>query len=384
MSILCDEFEVIKENKKIAGKRYYSDNTTKSAAIIISHGFGGSMQDLEKEGHFFAQHGYVAITFDYCGGSDPKRTKSSGETEEMNIFTEREDLVDVVNYIKGMDLVDNKKIILMGYSQGGFVSGLVASYIPEDILNLVMVFPAICIPDHARLGMLGGAVYDIENVPDSWECPNGMVIGKQFHERVLDFDPYVELRKYKKNVLIIHGTEDSVVDYSYSVKAHRNYEKGQSHLQLVRNADHGFSPSVGESVLTSVLCFLQGKKEVLDIKVFLKGSKQLEKRTGYWKQEVYFGGYCDNEYFMGTIKDGAKDTQYQKEGEEVHLKAEYELEGIDCEGNKCSISIINEKDGEFFKPRVKTDSEALSFLNSADLVATLEEFENGLSVRIYG
>ena len=377
-----EDFLINKGNKSIAGQIYSASKEDGQPALIISHGFGSTMSELVNEAEFFTNHGYVSVIFDYCGGGNPKLSKSSGKSVDMNIFTEREDLLDVIEYVKTLKYVDESRISLFGYSQGGFVSGLTAAYLEDAIEKLVMVFPAICIPDHARLGMLGGAVYDLKNVPDSWLCPNGMYLGRQFHEKVLNFDPYAEMRRYTGDVLIIHGDKDSVVDYSYSVKAHRNYKPGQSRLRIVRGADHGFDKEVAYNVLTGALAFLKGYEEVLDIKVFITDFKELVKGPGKQEAEVYFTGYCDNENFHGTILPGAKDTQTQIGDGEVRLNAEYVLSGKDKDDRNCEISIINRKDGEFFRPIIKTDSQALDYLNHAQTLSALEFFEGGLTVRI--
>ena len=75
------------------------------------------------------------------------------------------DLCAVIEYVKALPFVDEKQIVLMGASQGGFVSGLTAAKYGDGIQKLIMLYPALCIPDHARRGWLGGARYDPKNVP---------------------------------------------------------------------------------------------------------------------------------------------------------------------------------------------------------------------------
>ncbi|MCM1046790.1 MAG: lysophospholipase [Candidatus Gastranaerophilales bacterium] len=353
-------------------------------AIIISHGFGANCRGEYDYCEFFARNGYAAYCFDFCGGSRKGEGRSSGDTAAMNVWTECEDLMTVLAYVKEQPFVDSGNITLMGTSQGGFVSGLTAARCKEEVKNLVMICPALCIPDDARRGHLGGASYDVADVPDEIVCPNDMVIGKQFHEAVVGMDPSLELAPYEGNVLLIQGMRDMTVNYSYAVKLANHYGKGQCRLKLVRNAAHGFSEKLKESAMVTILNFLEGKEEILTIQVFITGREVLEQKGDYQESIVYFTGYCDNEYFKGAILPGAKDVQIRNGDESAVLRAEYTLHGTDCEGHACEISIVNQRKGEFFYPQITTDSPALSYLNSEELIATLEGFENGLTVRIFG
>ncbi|MBQ3164358.1 MAG: hypothetical protein IJC02_07450 [Lachnospiraceae bacterium] len=56
---------------------------------------------------------------------------------------------------------------------------------------------------------------------------------------------------------------------------------------------------------------------------------------------------------------------------------------MDMDGKVCSIHIVNQKDGDKWKPVIETGSEALAWLNGADLTAVLEGEKGGLTVRIY-
>ena len=57
--------------------------------------------------------------------------------------------------------------------------------------------------------------------------------------------------------------------------------------------------------------------------------------------------------------------------------------GIDINGKRCSIHIVNQREGEEWKPVVETDSLALAWLNYVDLTAVLEGGTIGPTVRIY-
>lgn len=99
-----------------------------------------------------AKEGYLAFTYDFCGGA--LLGKSDGEFSDMSIHTEQDDLKAVIAYVETLSYVDIHRLILLGASQGGFVSCLVSSEYQERIHKLILLYPALCIPDDARKGKM--------------------------------------------------------------------------------------------------------------------------------------------------------------------------------------------------------------------------------------
>lgn len=363
-------------------KRESLKQNIKLPAIVISHGFGGNCSELEYYCKSLAEKEYAVYCFDFCGGHIDG--KSEGSTLEMTIQSECDDLIQILHNVQSLSYIDTSRISLMGFSQGGFISALTAARMGNRIENLIMLYPALCIPDHARLGILGGAGYDAENVPDIIECPNSMKLSHEFHENVVDMDPFLEISKYKGRTLLIHGMQDEIVNYSYAVRAKECYKEEQCKLILIRDAGHGFTVQQNESVMIAIEHFLDKKEELLTIQIMITGYALREERDDYKESEVYFTGYCDNEIFKGCIMPEGIDVQKQYGNEPEILRAEYTLVGIDKDKNKCFIHIVNQKNGTRYKPVIKTNSKPLAYLTELDLTAALESFPGGLTVRIFG
>ena len=81
-----------------------------------------------------ADMGCLTYTFDFCGGSVVKE-KSDGLTTEMSVLTEVDDLESVIAYAAGRERADKNHILVMGCSQGGFVSALAAAKETYPIKN---------------------------------------------------------------------------------------------------------------------------------------------------------------------------------------------------------------------------------------------------------
>ena len=387
MEIKKQTFECVKGRLTIRGAQYLPDYPSENGqypAVIVSHGFTGNYMGVEDYCVEFAKMGYAAFSFSFCGGGmrvEDARFKSDGETTDMTIFTEIEDLITVKNYVKSLSYIDTNELILVGISQGGFVSGLTAARCGNEIKKLIMIYPAICIPDHARRGCLGGSSYDPYNVPDIIDC-GSTLLGKIYHEMIVRMDPYLELAAYQGDVLLIQGLDDDDVNYSYAIRAKESYRKGQCRLQLVRNLGHGFDSSQFESAFASIRQFLAGRKEILTIRVIITHSDTVTEGD-ISKVSIYFTGYCDTPYFQGCILPDGCDSQEYNLGVQTKMCAVYTLSGLDCHGQQCSIHIINQKDGQEWKPVVQTDSTALAWMNRADLTAVLEFCDGGPTVRIF-
>lgn len=375
-----------RDNLQIKGMQFIPNHKLKEKckAIIVCHGFTGDYTNEIPLCVNLAERGYAAFCFSFCGGS--KHTtddafKSDGKTTETTLWTQVADLLAVKEYVKQQDYVDEQQIILMGESQGGVVAGLTAAKCGSEISALVMFFPALCIPDHARRGCLGGADYDVHQVPEVLECPN-IQLGKIFHDTVVNMDIYQELSGYHGSTLIIQGADDKVVNFSYAIRAKENYAPGQCHLQLVPNMGHGMTDEQRESAVESIHQYLMGKREVLTVRVICTSSETVECGDDS-EQKIYFTGYCETGAFKGTVLSGGCDTIRHCKNGEVHQCADYTLEGFDAEKQLCRIHITNRRVEGDWKPIIKTDSKALSWMENADTTAILDMSREGPIVRFY-
>jgi uncharacterized protein len=377
-----------RDGLRIRGMQYLPDGEQrykKYPAIIVSHGFTGNYISVADYCRAFAQMGYASFSFNFCGGGrtyEEETLKSEGDTTETSILTQIEDLIAVKDYVKELSFVDEDNLILAGVSQGGMVSGLTAAKCKDEIKKLIMIYPALCIPDHARRGCLGGSQYNVNNVPAIIDCKKTL-LGKIFHDTVVSMDVFLELSAYKGPVLILQGLEDETVNYSYAIRAKESYDKGQCHLQLIRNVGHSLDEKQKDSAVASIRQFLLERTELLTIHVVIT-DRETVSDGDCRKTRIYFTGYCDTEYFHGTVLPGGCDTQEHHMDKLTKVRAEYTLQGVDKEGEKCNIHIVNQKVNGEWKPALETDSKNLAWLNNADMTAVLEGGKEGPTVRIFG
>lgn len=387
MCVIEKSFSCKRDGLTIRGMQYLPENfneNQKYPVVIVSHGFTGNYMGMVGWCKDFARIGYVAFCFSFCGGgclSEDEKYKSDGLSTEMTISTEVADLLAVKDFVKEQPFIDVDNLILMGESQGGFVSGLAAAKCGEEIKKLIMIYPALCIPDHARRGCLGGSCYQVENVPEIIDC-GSTLLGRSIHEDVVQMDPYLELSAYTGPVLILQGLKDDVVNYAYAIRAKECYKEGQCHLHLIRNMGHGFNESQHNSAFSNIRQFLVERKEILTIRIILTHDESFMEGKICGKN-LYFTGYCETEYFQGTVLPGGCDVQKQYPDGEFKIRAEYTLDGLDKDGKRCSIHIVNQWGDNDFRPVVETNSMELAWLNHADLTAVIEDGKGGPTIRIF-
>ena len=124
--------------------------------------------------------------------------------------------------------------------------------------------------------------------------------------------------------------------------------------------------------------------EVLRIKVYLTDHITVD---GHADKAVMlpFTGECDCPLFRGKILTGGVDTQrIQADGAGV-LSARYALEGTDNQGRACRLFIENsaiiEADCEVVTyPTIRTDSESLRWLETADLTGHIEDHADHIEI----
>lgn len=245
--IVIEELIIKAEGKEIYGKIYKPKDEGKYPAVILSHGYNGCNADFVTDCKYFARNGYVAYAFDFSGGST--RSKSKGATTDMTIFTEKEDVLVVFDYIKNMDIVKKERVFLFGGSQGGLVTAMAAEERKDEVKAMILYFPAFNIPDNWR-----GNYPTVESIPatvDFW----GLKLGGIFFKAMHDYYPFESLGAFDKNVLIIQGDKDDIVPLSYAKRVEKLYKNTE--LVVLPGEGHGFTAGGGKKARERVLEFMK-------------------------------------------------------------------------------------------------------------------------------
>ena len=213
---------------EVGGILYLPDADGPVPLILLCHGLGASHTSLEDWAQAFALRGYAAFTFDFRGCG----SLSTGSPYEMSVMTEAEDVSTVLSEARTWEFADPEKIVILGESQGGFAGAAAASLHPQELAALILLYPAFVIPVHIHARFSSK-----EEVPEVF-TQLGVPLGRRYALDLWDYDVYDEIGAYEGPVLIIHGTADDIVPFSYSQKALEVYKNAV--LIPFEGAGHGF------------------------------------------------------------------------------------------------------------------------------------------------
>lgn len=228
-SVERESFSCERDGLTIKGTVFLPDGKTDCPIAIISHGFMANQMFSQIHAQNLAKMGYAAFCFDFCGGT--LVGSSDGDSTDMSVLTETEDLKAVIEFAKEQSYTDENELVLLGCSQGGFVSAIVAAEMKEEVDALILLYPALCIPDDARSGEMMFAKFDPQNVPETFWC-GPMKLGRRYVTDVIEMDPYEIINQYAGKVLIIYGNQDKIVDISYVQRAVEVYTQAGAEVEL--------------------------------------------------------------------------------------------------------------------------------------------------------
>ncbi len=217
--------------------------------VLLCHGFMGNKDGaLENRiANLLSERGIASIRFDFNGHG-----QSEGRFQDMTVPNEIVDAKKVIDYVSALPYVSS--VAISGHSQGGVVAAMTAGELGSDkIKAVVLLAPAAVLRDDAIRGSTMGATYDPFNLGEYVELFRGLKLGAEYIRTAFTLPIYETSAKYEGPALIIHGTGDRVVPYTYGERFHQIWPK--SKLQIIDRADHGFSQQI-EQVATSTAEFL--------------------------------------------------------------------------------------------------------------------------------
>lgn len=210
-------------------------NGEKVPVAIIMHGFTGRKDSplLEEIADNLQRSGIASIRFDFNGHGE-----SEGAFEEMTVVNEIEDALKVYEYASSLPYAG--KIALAGHSQGGVVASMTAGKLGKDKVSaVVLLAPAAVLREDAIRGNTQGALYDPLDPPEKVQLRGNLYLGADYIRTAFSLPIYETAAGYQGPALMIHGTEDHIVPYTYSERYHAIWPG--SEVVLLDHFDHGFT-----------------------------------------------------------------------------------------------------------------------------------------------
>ncbi|WEL23850.1 alpha/beta hydrolase [Candidatus Nanohalovita haloferacivicina] len=223
--------------RKLVGNYHEADS---DAGIVMSHGFTGDKHEwgyFDKVAEALNEAGYNVLAFDFSGGGESNKSPITAEKEI-------EDLDAAIEYIRSRDV---ERVGLYGHSLGGYIS--LKNY-RSEVKAMVLTAPVTSSIDLSKKNLLWTVLARlVGRVPsvNYWKNKKQLMwIGSKIVDEMKHVDQEELLSEVGCPVLIIHGSEDEVVDLEDSKKAVEKLEAGE--LKVVEGLTHDYDKNLDEVI----------------------------------------------------------------------------------------------------------------------------------------
>lgn len=212
----------------------------KHPLVLILHGFTGSKDEkhIEAVAHASVEEGYIALRYDQYGHGE-----SGGEFKDHNVMIWLYEAMKVIEIVSKYDYVSD--IVVAGHSQGGLNTILVGGMMHDLVKAIIPMAAAANIIDYAKKDNMFGIDFKDKEWPEYVTFgPRSLSLNYLRTAKMINMD--VAVSQFDKPVLLIHGTGDQTVPYSYSEELNKQYKN--SKLVSLDGDNHGFNLHLDEAV----------------------------------------------------------------------------------------------------------------------------------------
>lgn len=193
----------------------------KKDLIVTIHGFGTRLSsEMDPLKSFLNSEGYEVITFDIYDYSNPEDT-------DFRKWINR------CEQVMSRAVKDGRPVTLIGFSMGGVIASYLASIYP--VRQLILCAPAFHPFDLSKLQKMG------KNMVSSSDRSSPSMSSEQTQAFINIVTSYRNsIEHVECPVLMIHGTEDEVIQPRSSRKAYEILPSSKKRLIYLEGAKHRF------------------------------------------------------------------------------------------------------------------------------------------------
>lgn len=212
----------------------------KHPLLLILHGFTGSKDEkhIEAVAHAAVEEGYCALRYDQYGHGE-----SGGTFKDHNVMIWLYEAMKVIEMASKYEFVSD--IVVAGHSQGGLNTILVGGMMNDVVKAIIPMAAAANIIDYAKRDNMFGIDFAGKEKP---ECvtfgPRSLSLNYLRTAKMINMDVAVE--QFDRPVLLIHGTGDTTVPYSYSEELSKQYKNCK--LVSLDGDNHSFNLHLDKAV----------------------------------------------------------------------------------------------------------------------------------------
>ncbi len=237
------------DNVKIHGKLTFpAQQKDKMPILVLIPGFTGHIEEdhIKALAQTANETGYVCLRTELYGHG-----KSEGKFFDHTVLIWMNEAMRVIDYARKLEFVSD--LYLAGHSQGGLTAVLAAGLMSDVVKALMPLSPAMCIPYDASRGNMLGGVFDPDHLPEKFSSPTWELSANYIRAaRMLPVDEAI--KAYKGPVMVLHGTADEAVPYSFGKELSEKYQNAK--LVSIEGDDHCYGKHM-DLVLKAFKEFLQ-------------------------------------------------------------------------------------------------------------------------------
>ncbi|MDR5658961.1 alpha/beta fold hydrolase [Serpentinicella sp. ANB-PHB4] len=189
-------------NNRLQG--YVYGQNQEQGLIVLAHGLGGGADIYLPEIKYFVDNGWRVFAYDATGSFDSEGKTTKGFPQGLI------DLDAALTYVSGQSEFDNLSIVLFGHSWGGYAVANILHY-DHEINGVVSVAGANSPMDMIlKQGqrMMGNFIHT--------QRPYLWLYQRMLFGQVASFNAVDAINGSDVPVLILHGTEDDLIEYKGS------------------------------------------------------------------------------------------------------------------------------------------------------------------------
>ncbi len=224
-------------------------------AILFLHGFPGHCSGTgQRFCRALSCFGYLTMSFDFSGTDT-----SDGKFSEKRMSKEVDDIKYAIDFLEKKYFF--KKLFLIGISTGAIDAALYA-HSDKRITGVVLLSGVADLKrgvhydfNDEQIALFKKKKYIIYDRPGKWY--HGKKLKKAFYDEFFVLDVIKLLKKYKKPLLIVHGSKDEAVPIFEAKDLYKTANEPKK-LVVISGADHQFSSLWhGLRVLFTLVAFIR-------------------------------------------------------------------------------------------------------------------------------
>lgn len=275
-----DEFEGLRlaectfesdKGQKLAGYKYYRDNTPKGV-VVMAHGFGGGGHNSYMDiADYFTACGYVVFAYDTTGCDKSEGDEVGGLPQGVI------DLDYALRFVESSEEFKDLQIMLWGHSWGAYSVGSVLAYHPE-------VKAAIMVSGFDKSAdMIEFQGREIAGDAIDFMLPHINKIEEEKFGKYASASCMAGFEKSDTAVMIVHSRDDGMVPYANSFQ--KFYDKYGDHprFEFVSFEDKGHNFVYGAY---SAIAYRDEFNRQFDEYMEATGGFTPEKKAQYLKENL--------------------------------------------------------------------------------------------------